>query len=53
MIHGSDAFKGTGHNSGLITDDKGDTWIMYHAYNVSNVNAGRCMMLNKITWTDD
>jgi len=26
---------------------------MSHAYNVLNVNAGRCMMLDKVAWTDD
>lgn len=53
VISGSNAFKGTGHNSGLITDDKGVTWILYHAWNVADVNAGRCLMLDPITWVND
>jgi arabinan endo-1,5-alpha-L-arabinosidase len=53
VIHGSNAFKGTGHNSGIITDDNGDDWIMYHAFDVAEVNAGRCLMLDKIIWVND
>lgn len=53
VIRGSDAFKGPGHNSGIFTDEKGEDWIMYHAYKVSDPGLGRCMMLDKIRWTDN
>ncbi len=53
LIAGSDAFKGTGHNSGIITDDKGADWIMYHAFPVADPDAGRCLMLDPVVWVED
>jgi arabinan endo-1,5-alpha-L-arabinosidase len=53
VIHGSDAFKGPGHNSGIFTDEKGEDWIMYHAFSATEVNLGRCLMLDKIVWVDN
>lgn len=26
-----DAFVGTGHNSEIVTDDRGNDWVLYHA----------------------
>lgn len=53
VIAKDDFFVGTGHNSEIITDDNGNDWIMYHAYNASNIPAGRVLLLDQITWTDD
>ena len=53
VIEANDTFKGTGHNSEIITDDKGETWFLYHAYKVDDEKAGRCMLLDKISWVDD
>lgn len=51
VVHGSDLFKGTGHNSEIITDAKGQTWMLYHAWDVKD-NIGRCLMLDQLVWNE-
>ncbi|MBR6141892.1 MAG: family 43 glycosylhydrolase [Bacteroidaceae bacterium] len=46
-------WKGPGHNSEIITDDEGQTWLLYHSYDKNNNFNGRLMLLDKITWTND
>ena len=51
VISGNDYWKGPGHNSEIITDDEGQTWLLYHCYDMStNCSNGRLLMLDKITW---
>jgi arabinan endo-1,5-alpha-L-arabinosidase len=52
IIHANDRFVGTGHNSEIITDDKGKTWILYHAVDKNNPR-GRVLMLDEIQWEND
>jgi arabinan endo-1,5-alpha-L-arabinosidase len=52
LIRGNDRFVGTGHNSEIITDDKGDTWLLYHAVDKLNPK-GRVLMLDQVRWRDD
>lgn len=47
---GSSGFVGTGHNGDIITDDAGDTWILYHAFENKPGAKQRKMLLDKITW---
>lgn len=51
LIHKSDAFVGTGHNSEIVTDNAGNDWFFYHAVNVKHPE-GRVLMLDKISWED-
>ncbi|MBR2169754.1 MAG: family 43 glycosylhydrolase, partial [Alistipes sp.] len=44
--------KGPGHNSQIITDDKGQDWIFYHGYDVNAPNAGRKMYMDRVVWID-
>lgn len=53
ILSGTDRFRGTGHNSELVTDGAGDTWLLYHAYDVNNINLGRCLFLDKVQWDSD
>ncbi|MGC3978481.1 MAG: family 43 glycosylhydrolase [Paludibacteraceae bacterium] len=53
VIKGNDNFVGTGHNSEILTDDDGNDWILFHAYDAKYPDEGRKLMLEKITWTDD
>lgn len=53
ILKGNSRWKGTGHNSEIITDDNGDDWLLYHAYDATNPDKGRMMLLDKITWTTD
>lgn len=41
---------GTGHCSEIITDDTGKDWILFHGYQASNVDAGRCLFLEQVQW---
>lgn len=51
VIHGNDAFVGTGHNSEIVSDKQGSDWILYHA--VSKVNpTGRVLMMDRIKWVN-
>ncbi len=54
IIRGNDGdqgrWKGPGHNSEIITDDEGQTWLLYHSYDRNNNFNGRLMLLDKITW---
>lgn len=51
LLHGSEAFVGTGHNSEIVTDAVGDTWLLYHAVDVVRPE-GRKLMLDRIRWKD-
>lgn len=57
IISGNDGetgrWKGPGHNSEIITDDEGQTWLLYHSYDRNNNFNGRLMLLDKITWQAD
>ncbi|MBR4307946.1 MAG: family 43 glycosylhydrolase [Bacteroidaceae bacterium] len=50
IIKGNDRWKGPGHNSEIIVDDEGQTWFLYHSYDMNNGCNGRLMLLDKITW---
>lgn len=45
-------FAGTGHNSNILTDEKGKDWMCYHAYWSGNKYDGRCMSMDEIIWGD-
>lgn len=51
LIHGNDAFVGTGHNSEIVADDRGNDWILYHAVSRANPT-GRVLMLDRVRWKD-
>jgi len=38
-----------GHNS-VVTDDKGQEWIVYHAIDADNPKGGRIVLIDKITY---
>jgi len=49
LIRGNSRFVGTGHNSEIVTDNKGKTWILYHAVDKTNPR-GRLLMLDEVQW---
>ena len=53
ILVGSGRVKGPGHTSQIITDDKGQDWILYHGYDFNDPNAGRKMFLDKVNWDRD
>ncbi len=52
LIAGSDAVKGPGHNSEIITDDAGQDWILYHGYLTANPSRGRVLFMDPVRWID-
>lgn len=50
---GTNGFTGPGHNGDIITDKKGQTWMLYHAFRKDNPKTGRVMLLDKINWEND
>lgn len=49
VIHGNDRFVGPGHDSEIVSDDNGKTWMLYHAVDKTNPN-GRVLMLDEVKW---
>lgn len=52
LIHKNNVFVGTGHNSEIVTDKRGNDWIFYHAFEASNAKKGRVLMMDRIIWED-
>ena len=52
LINRNDRFVGPGHNSEIITDDEGQDWILYHAYDLTQNESERMLMIDRITWQD-
>lgn len=55
VISNNRYFKGTGHNSEIITDDAGNDWIYYHAYDAEKRawHEQRIFMMDRVQWLDD
>ena len=53
VIKGNDRWKGPGHNSEIITDKEGDTWLLYHADDALDPEKGRVMLLDKLLWDEE
>ena len=53
VIKGNDRWKGPGHNSEIITDKEGDTWLRYHAYDALDPKKGRGMLLDNLLWDEE
>ena len=52
LIHANTEFVGPGHNSGIVTDDKGCDWILYHAVSRADPR-GRVLMTDRVDWVGD
>ena len=52
LLHGNEKVAGPGHNAEFITDDKGQTWMLYHGYLKSDPDAGRQVFMDKVEWID-
>ena len=53
VISGNERWKGPGHNSEVVTDDAGQTWLLYHAYDAQDPAKGRVLLLDKLQWDCD
>lgn len=52
LIQKNSKFVGTGHNSEIVSDKKGQDWIFYHGVSVDNPK-GRVLLLDKVTWENN
>jgi len=52
LIQKNSKFIGTGHNSEIVSDDKGQDWLFYHAVWVDNPQ-GRVLIMDKVQWIND
>lgn len=50
LLNKSPQVYGPGHCSRFVTDDAGQTWMIYHGFQASDVEGGRKVYLDKITW---
>lgn len=50
VVHKNGRFVGTGHNALLQQDDRGNTWMLYHAFELENLGAHRQVLLDRIIW---
>lgn len=47
-------FFGTGHNSGLVYDDAGQSWMAYHSLWIGTGSLDvRCLCIDKVKWLGD
>ena len=53
ILQGNNLFAGTGHNSEIITDDEGNDWFFYHAWQKAKIDNGRQLMCDRIQWSSD
>lgn len=53
ILDKDDKFTGPGHNAGIVEDDAGQTWMYYHAYQLSNLGLRRQSMLDKVLWDEE
>lgn len=44
---------GPGHCSEFVQDDAGQTWVLYHGFQATDVDAGRVTYLDRIVWDDN
>lgn len=53
VLDRDDKFTGPGHNAGIIEDDAGQTWMYYHAYQLSHLDLHRQSMLDRVLWDEE
>ena len=52
ILHRNDRFVGTGHNSVLLLDDAGQTWMLYHAFELEHLDQHRQVLLDRVDWDE-
>ena len=50
LLNKSPEVYGPGHCSEFVEDDAGQTWVLYHGFQASDVDAGRVTYLDRIEW---
>ena len=50
LLNKSPEVYGPGHCSEFVEDEAGQTWVLYHGFQASDVDAGRVTYLDRINW---
>ena len=53
LLNKSPEVYGPGHCSEFVQDDAGQTWVLYHGFQASNVDGGRVTYLDRVQWGTD
>jgi len=53
LLNASPQVYGPGHCSEFVEDDAGQTWVLYHGFQASDVDAGRVTYLDRVQWGTD
>lgn len=53
FLNSSNDAVGPGHNSRIIEDEKGQTWMFYHAYRRDDGDRGRVVWLDRVLWDNE
>ena len=53
LLSGNSVWAGPGHNSRIIEDNSGTTWMTYHAYIRGQSNIGRTALIDEVKWSND
>ena len=53
LMERSDKVIGPGHNANFVTDDAGQSWMLYHGFDAADPGAGRKVYLDRILWGPD
>lgn len=51
FLSAGNGFISPGHCSQILTDDKGQDWVLYHAYVQNEQDKGRRLILSNLSWT--
>ncbi len=52
ILQRSDDVVGPGHNAEIITDDRGQDWMIYHGFSATDPRAGRLVYMDRVDWVD-
>ncbi len=53
FLNSNSVVVGPGHNSRIIEDEAGETWMYYHGYRRDNPTRGRVVWLDRVLWDED
>ena len=53
LLSGNSVWAGPGHNSRIIEDNSGTTWMTYHSYIRGQSNIGRTALIDEVKWSND
>lgn len=53
LLNASQKVYGPGHCSEVLTDNAGNTWLLYHGFQADDVDAGRVIYLDRLRWGTD